>query len=56
MELTVIISYYKALDNLKLILQSLALQSRKNFEVIISEDDYNEKTIEFNNTVDLHIL
>ncbi len=47
MELTVIISYYKALDNLKLILQSLALQSRKSFEVIISEDDYNEKTIEF---------
>jgi glycosyltransferase involved in cell wall biosynthesis len=47
MELTVIISYYKALDNLKLILSALAKQSDNNFEVIVSEDDFNEETMEF---------
>ena len=47
MELTLIISYYKALDNLKIILKALGNQSFKNFEVIVSEDDFNEKTISF---------
>ncbi|OFY66549.1 MAG: hypothetical protein A3H98_00215 [Bacteroidetes bacterium RIFCSPLOWO2_02_FULL_36_8] len=47
MELSVIISYYKALDKLRLILRALARQSNKNFEVILSEDDYNEETFEF---------
>lgn len=47
MELTVIISYYKALKNLKLILAALNVQSNKNFEVIISEDDFNDETIQF---------
>ena len=47
MELTIIISYYKAIDNLKLILKALNNQSNRNFEVILSEDDYNENTIEF---------
>ena len=47
MGLTLIISYYKALNNLKLILKALNKQSNKNFEVIISEDDYNEETVSF---------
>ena len=45
--LTVIISYYKALENLKLILKALSEQSCTDFEVIISEDDYNEETLAF---------
>lgn len=47
MQLTVIISYYKDLTNLKLILKALHNQSVQNFEVIISEDDYNTETIDF---------
>lgn len=47
MELSVIISYYKAIDNLKVILNALNQQSNKNFEVILSEDDYNEETKKF---------
>ncbi len=47
MKITVIISYYKALDNLKLILAGLQRQSDQRFEVIISEDDHNFKTSEF---------
>lgn len=45
--LTLIISYYKALDNLKLILKALNNQSNTNFEVILSEDDSNPETISF---------
>jgi glycosyltransferase involved in cell wall biosynthesis len=44
---TVIISYYKAIANLKLILKALEMQSEPNFEVILSEDDYNENTIAY---------
>ena len=47
MKLTVVISYYRAIDNLKLILKGLNNQSERNFEAIISEDDYNEETITF---------
>lgn len=47
MELTIIISYYKALENLQLILQALNNQTLLNFEVIISEDDCNEETVHF---------
>lgn len=47
MKLTVIISYYKKPDNLELILKALNLQSNKNFEVIISEDDNNDETVTF---------
>lgn len=46
-QITIIISYYKAFENLQLILASLSVQSVQQFEVIISEDDYNENTIEF---------
>ena len=46
-ELSVVISYYKALDNLKLILSALNRQSSNNFEVILSEDDCNPETTEF---------
>lgn len=45
--ISIIISYYKALDNLKLILLALNQQSNTSFEAIISEDDNNIKTIEF---------
>ncbi len=47
MKLTVIISYYKNLANLKLILKALNNQSVAGFEAIVSEDDNNEKTIAF---------
>lgn len=46
-KLSVIISYYKALDNLKIILKAFNQQSCKEFEVILSEDDYNEETLEY---------
>ncbi|WP_075340871.1 glycosyltransferase [Tenacibaculum agarivorans] len=49
-KLSVIISYYKALENLKLILEALQNQSSKEFEAIISEDDNNQETIDFLNT------
>jgi len=49
-KLSVIISYYKALDNLKLILDALNNQSSNNFEVIISEDDNNKETLNFINS------
>lgn len=47
MKLTIIISYYRALDNLKLILQALNQQSVSEFEVILSEDDFNTETTAF---------
>lgn len=46
-QLTVIISYYKSLENLRLILKGLAMQSLLNFEVILSEDDNNPETDQF---------
>jgi len=46
-KLTVIISYYKAQDNLKMILEALSLQSIESFEVIVSEDDNNPDTAVF---------
>jgi glycosyltransferase involved in cell wall biosynthesis len=49
MKITVVISYYKALANLKIILQSLNNQSNMNFDVILSEDDSNEETLDFLN-------
>ncbi len=47
MDITVIISYYKALENLKIILLALNNQSSNNFDVIISEDDSNNETVNF---------
>ncbi|WP_298778268.1 glycosyltransferase [uncultured Polaribacter sp.] len=47
MKFSVIISYYKNLENLKLIFLALENQSVKKFEVIVSEDDYNEETFVF---------
>ena len=47
--ISIIISYYKALSNLKLILKGLNRQSVYDFEVIISEDDTNKETISFLN-------
>ncbi len=47
MEISLIISYYKNIPNLKLILKALNQQSCKAFEVIISEDDNNPETIKF---------
>ncbi|MFT7344894.1 MAG: glycosyltransferase involved in cell wall biosynthesis [Lentimonas sp.] len=47
MELTVVISYYKALGNLKILLKALGEQTVGGFEVIISEDDNNPITEEY---------
>ena len=46
-KISIIISYYKALDNLKLILEALNNQSSNYFEAIVSEDDNNQETIDF---------
>jgi GT2 family glycosyltransferase len=47
MDITLIISYYKNIPNLKLILKALNEQSYQHFEVIISEDDNNPETSQF---------
>lgn len=47
MKVSLVISYYKNLKNLKLILEALNNQSVKDFEAIISEDDNNEETKKF---------
>ena len=47
MKLSVIISYYKNIENLKLILKALNNQSIGGFEIIISEDDNNYDTLDF---------
>jgi glycosyltransferase involved in cell wall biosynthesis len=45
--ISLIISYYKRLDFLELILLSLDKQSYRNFEIIIAEDDNDPATVEF---------
>jgi len=45
--ISLIISFYKRLDFLELIFQSLDKQSFKDFEVIIAEDNNDQQTIEF---------
>ena len=45
--ISLIISFYKRLDFLELILQSLDIQSYKNFEVILAEDNNDPQTIDF---------
>jgi GT2 family glycosyltransferase len=45
--ISLIISFYKRLDFLELILQSLKKQSYKNFEVILAEDNNDPLTVEF---------
>ncbi len=47
--ISLIISVYKRLDFLELILQSLDKQSFKNFEVIIAEDNNDPQTVDFIN-------
>ena len=47
MEISLIISYYKNIPNLRLILKGLAQQSCQDFEVIVSEDDNNPETAKF---------
>ncbi|MDX1447303.1 glycosyltransferase [Lishizhenia sp.] len=47
MKVSVIVSYYKNLENLKLILFGFNRQSSMDFEVIIYDDDNNEETREF---------
>jgi len=44
--LSIIISYYKNIKNLKVILNALLKQTDKKFEVIVSEDDNAIETIE----------
>ncbi len=43
-KISVIISYYKNQDALALILKALGVQTFKDFEVIVSEDDHNQGT------------
>ena len=45
--ISLIISFYKRLDFLELIFQSLDKQSFKDFEVIVAEDNNDQQTIEF---------
>jgi cellulose synthase/poly-beta-1,6-N-acetylglucosamine synthase-like glycosyltransferase len=45
--ISVVISFYKRLDFLELILLSLDKQSYKDFEIIIAEDDNDPMTVEF---------
>lgn len=47
--ISLIISFYKRLDFLELILQSLDKQSYKYFEVIIAEDNNDPQTVDFIN-------
>ncbi len=47
MKISLVVSYYKNLANLELILLGLMKQSDQNFEVIIAEDDSNAETVEF---------
>lgn len=44
---TVIIAFYRRLDFLEKILSALSVQSFKNFEVIVAEDDNSPETIVF---------
>lgn len=45
--ISLIISFYKRLDFLDLILQSIDRQSYKDFEVILAEDNNDPETVEF---------
>jgi cellulose synthase/poly-beta-1,6-N-acetylglucosamine synthase-like glycosyltransferase len=45
--ISLIISFYKRLDFLDLILKSLDIQSFENFEIIIAEDNNDPQTIDF---------
>lgn len=45
--ISLIISFYKRLDFLEIILQSLDIQSYKDFEIIIAEDNNDPQTVEF---------
>ncbi len=47
MKISLIISFYKNLDNLDLIFKGLSKQTEKDFEVIVAEDDCFPETIEF---------
>ena len=52
MQASVVISYYKNLPNLELILMGLQQQTAKgNFEVIISEDDNATESVQFINSI-----
>jgi len=45
--ISVIISFYKAPDNLELLLLALERQSFDEFEVIVAEDDNAQQTVPF---------
>lgn len=46
-KISIIIAYYKAIENLKIILKAFNIQSCKDFEIIIAEDDNNQQTLDF---------
>jgi GT2 family glycosyltransferase len=54
MAVSLVISYYKNIPNLHLILQGLSKQSNTNFEVIIAEDDANTETSDYMGTIRLN--
>jgi len=47
MQASIIIAYYRKIDNLKLILHAFSNQTDNDFEVIIAEDDNNLQTKTF---------
>ena len=47
MKISVIIGFYKKLDFLSLVLQGLALQTFRDFEVLIAEDNNDPNTLNF---------
>jgi cellulose synthase/poly-beta-1,6-N-acetylglucosamine synthase-like glycosyltransferase len=47
MYISLVIGFYKRLDNLNIIFDALKKQSYQNVEVIIAEDDENPDTVEF---------
>lgn len=47
MKISVIIGFYKKLDFLSLVLQGLALQTFRDFEVLIAEDNNDPETLNF---------
>ena len=47
MKISLIIAYYKNIGALSLIFKALQKQSNKYFEVIIAEDDNDEKSLTF---------
>ena len=56
-QVSVIVTLYKNLKALKIVLEALERQTFKNFEIIIAEDDNSLNTVEFlKNYTNLNII